>query len=485
MIEKRNTQSFKRELTVGVLKIVVAVLFIFVSTVCIASSTSGDGKDLKQKGNPIDPTSIPDRPNLLIEWGEGLFEIGEFREPLQLPTGAVWSPALWVFGGYHVAHHYQSNGRLGDGNDNHVITNRLDLFANLRLSGTERILIGFRPTDDVYSNPPQFTHYDFSPGSGKDKLNTEFNADINTLFFEGDFGELFPTLDHADSRALDIGFSVGRQQISIQDGILLNDNIDTIGLIQNTILTRSTNNISVTALFAWNQINRGARTILDDSARLYGIFSDLETFNHSIEFDLIYMDDTSDLIEGLFAGLSSTQRIRSLNSTFRAVGSYQTKDDALPGSVESGSIDTGALFTSELSITPHGGHDLVYFNAFYGLDKYTPAARGNGVGGAIANMGILFAGVGIGPYVSPLDNNPQDTYGFALGYQLLFAHGRRQLIFEYGFKQNEDINDNQAIGARLQQALGQHYIIQLDAYYSKVENLDDGLGTRAALRVKF
>ena len=57
-----------------------------------------------------------------------------------------------------------------------------------------------------------------------------------TLFFEGDFGEIFPGLDPYDTKLLDYGFSVGRQPVLIQDGLLINANrLDAVTVTRNTL----------------------------------------------------------------------------------------------------------------------------------------------------------------------------------------------------------------------------------------------------------
>ena len=64
------------------------------------------------------------------------------------------------------------------------------------------MLVGLRPLDYEVGNRRVFSGYDFHDG---DSING-FNSDIQTLFFEGDFGEIFPSLDWLDHKQLDYGF---------------------------------------------------------------------------------------------------------------------------------------------------------------------------------------------------------------------------------------------------------------------------------------
>ena len=66
-------------------------------------------------------------------------------------------------------------------------------------------------------------------------FKNELNVDIETLFFEGDLGSLAPNLDKAGITPIDLGFSLGRQAITFQEGILINDTVDAIGLIRNNL----------------------------------------------------------------------------------------------------------------------------------------------------------------------------------------------------------------------------------------------------------
>ena len=43
----------------------------------------------------------------------------------------------------------------------------------------------------------------------------ELNGELVSLFFEGDFGEIFPNLSRDDFSATDVGFSVGRQPLLV------------------------------------------------------------------------------------------------------------------------------------------------------------------------------------------------------------------------------------------------------------------------------
>ena len=222
----------------------------------LAIGGGDDGVRLTDEVLPPQGELVPERPNLLLELGDPLYASGPLREGFEIPTGAVWQPSLLVFGQYRTAVQTFDSGP----STRTEWANRLDLFANLQLSGTERFFLGLRPLDDN----GRFTGYTFEPDS-LEGGRSEFNLRPSHFFFEGDFGELFPGLDRDDSGALDIGFSVGRQPILLQDGLLVNDRIDSLVVTRNTAFAKNVSNLRVSGLVGWNDLERGNNVQTSDS----------------------------------------------------------------------------------------------------------------------------------------------------------------------------------------------------------------------------
>lgn len=420
----------------------------------------------------LDVDNYPQRPAPVIEWGNKFLGTGNIEPGIELPTGAVWQPSFMVFGTWRNAFQSFKNG--GNTSINEFAT-RLDLFANLQLSGTERILIGLRPLDQ----DGRFTSYRFNP-SRTDDWQSEENSDLTTFFFEGDFGEIFPNLDKKDRRGLDIGFSIGRQPLNYQAGMLINDSIDAIGITRNTLLPSGGSDMQITFLYGWNEVNRGDN-IEDDDARLYGLFFATDRPDTTINVDVVYVEDTVGSSDGLFWGVSDVRRIGHYNLSSRILGSHALDD-------ETAAVGDGYLLFSELSWTPAWTNDNVYINAFLGIDNFTSAARGPATGGPLGRAGILFAAVGLGEYGAPLNNSVQESYGAALGYQQFIDPIKNQLIYELGFKKNQtDENDDFSVaaGLRYRHVLTQRTIVQIDAFSSWNDSAADGKGFRFELRTEF
>lgn len=400
---------------------------------------------------------------------EPFLSTGDISPGFEIPGGAIWQPQLLVWGDFRSALQTYDNGTV----TTDEWANRLNLFAQLRLTGTERVLISVRPLD----KDGAFTGNRFKPEPDDNIDATNFR--MRTLFFEGDFGELFPNLDPDDSRKLDYGFAIGRQPLFKQEGMLANDNIDAIGVVRNSIRVEGASNLRVAGLFGWNEINRNDR-VEDTDAVLIGIFSELDINCCTIDVDAIWVSTDDPAGDGVFLGLSSVQRFGHLNTSFRFLLSKASEND-------NAAIGSGTLLFAETSFTPSRTDNNVYMNGFLGIDQYTPAALDEGVGGPLARTGILFAAVGLGSFGSPLNNAAGDVYGGAVGYQMFFSGGRKQFIAELGLRQETEGTEatSNAIGARYQQAFGRHTILILDGFFGDHDDLGDTSGLRAEARFKF
>ncbi|RDD62232.1 hypothetical protein [Ferruginivarius sediminum] len=432
------------------------------------------GSELSDEPIPMaTEDDLPARTPPLIEIGPDFLGTGNLPKGIELPTGAVWNPALWVFGSYRTALNYFDDGRNPETTE---WANRLDLFANLRLTGTERILFGMSPLRDE----SEFSGYTFD-SEVEEGWDNEFNADITTLFFEGEIVEIFPDLDPDDSGALDLGFSVGRQPLFFQEGMMVNDTQDALGITRDTIIIPGLSvDTRVTALWAWNDVNRDDNDE-DKDAQLFGVFTEGDWLTSTVQFDAAYVDSDND---GLYLGASSVQRMailgQTVNTAFRANTSFALDD-------ETSEVSDGTLLFAELSTTPHGTNNVLYGNAFWGIDEYSSASRDETAGGPLGQTGILFAAVGLGEYGSALSNRADNVMGAAIGYQMFFNDERTQVIFEAGGRAGteDEENDQAAIGARVQQAIGDRFIVRADAFVSAQDIGDTGSGFRTEFVTRF
>lgn len=471
------------------------------------------------------------RPRPILELGAPFLGSGPLRPGFTMPGGAVWQPSFMLFGNYRSAISVTDNGEL----TTTQWANRLDLFGNLYLTGTERFVIGIRPMDRTVNGVQRFSGYTgLSPdpldaGGWSNELN--FNWDTVThLFFEGDFQELFPNLDIEDRHPLDFGFSVGRQPINFQEGLLINDFIDAVGITRNNLKPGGTANLRITGLWAWNGINRNTpttpfvtRNLEAEHSWLVGVFTETDFRATTMAIDALFVrggtfvssgspqptaaDSPAEIAvpatDGIYVGVSFVQRIKAINTAFRVVGSAPVGEEtAADNPLEIGNAAaTGAVIFSEISWTPHHGQNLFYLNGFWALDEYRAAALDPLVPGPLARTGILFSGVGLGNYAAALSPTADEAVGAVFGHQIFFAHGRRQLLLEGGGKYSTSscagdergcAAQSVAAGARYQIAAGRRGVFVFDGYvaYDQLRGVrpQDSLlrlGSRVELLIKF
>ncbi|MGD8396266.1 MAG: hypothetical protein PVF43_12410 [Candidatus Eiseniibacteriota bacterium] len=431
---------------------------------------------------PLPLLPAPKRPKPILEIGEAFLGTGTLAQGIHIPGGAVWQPAFMLFGTFRTAVQTFDPGGPGSSTRRTEWANRFDLFGNLYLTFTERILVGFRPLDrdgrGPGSAPREFTGVNFSPEDGTDGGQDRFNFKLQTLFFEGDFSELFPNLDKDDSAGLDYGLSIGRQPVAFQEGLLINDTIDAVGITKANLKLPGTSNSRWSFLWGWNEFHRptGAGNLPDDSAMLFGLFTETDLRSQTIEFNAAYVNADEAAGDGGYLGLTSVMSNGSRNLTLHAVGSFATGD-------QTQFIDDGAVLLGELSWTPHGSLNLAYINGFWGINHFRSIARDPTAGGPLGRTGILFAAVGLGRYGSPLSNQADDAAGGAIGFQKFMktqgtAAARQQLILEAGGRVSteQDIAGRRvsayAGAARFQRALGRRWVVVVDAFAgARTQNL--------------
>lgn len=420
---------------------------------------------------PLQLEGFPQRPKPILELGERFLGTGTLGKGLKLPTGAVWQPALVAFGTFRTA--VQSFDR-GDDQVSEVVA-RLDFFGNLALSGTERLVVGFRSLDEN----GRFTSYilDSDRPGLEDGLRNELNTQVQSLFFEGELGEIFPGLSRNDFKSADYGFSLGRQPLLFQEGLLINDSIDGLGVTRNTFLPDGTSNFRATFFYGWDNINRsdrgqGRRNLEDRSAQLFAVLTSTDFPSSTLDIDAAYVRSDDDTRGDLVAvGISGVQRLGALNTSFRVLSSLALDD-------ETAVATDGTLLLSELSWTPHHSHDLFYITSFVAKDDFSSASRDPATGGPLGRAGINFASVGLGNYGAPLSNQARDVGGGAIGYQKFFDHTRKQVLVELGLRLGleDDVENQAAVTARYQSAFGRHFVVVVDGFAGYREGIVPGAG---------
>lgn len=422
---------------------------------------------------PLQVDEAPARPRPVLELGSDFLGTGVIRPGFELPGGAVWQPQLLVWGELRTA--VQTFDPSGAPDERiSEWRNRLDVFGELEVSPTERIVVGFRPLDDN----GEFTGCGFEPGDGG--CDHPFDPEVDIAFAEGNFGELLPDLDPDESRALDIEFSIGRQPLLFQDGLLIDDNMDSVAITRNNIALPGTTNTRVTALYAFNDIDRGFNRE-DKDANLAALLVETDVPASTINFDTAVVTSKATRGTSLHSGLSFVQRVGRLSTAVRGLYSRNLNGD-------SPFATSGGLLFAEATLVPPHTHDNAYVTAFFGIDEFSSAARAPAAGGPLGRTGILFGAVGLGGYGAPLGNDLDDSFGGALGYQMFFHRNRRWLTVEVGGRhrwKRDGARASGGAGLSYRHAIGRRAIARFDSFIGHREKRHLGWGARAEMLLRF
>jgi hypothetical protein len=444
-----------------------------------ADEHGGDKSLFSDKCIPL--ARIPQRPRPVIELGTPFLGTGIIRKGITMPGGAVWQPSLMAFATSRSA----VQGFRNDSDESQLVeaVTRLDLFGNLYLTQTERVVIGFRPLD----RDGRFTTRTLSgtPDGRFAPDSSVLNFTPSTLFFEGDIAELLPNLDKKDRRSLDYYISVGRQPLSFQDGALVNeDQMDMLGLTKANLKIGKLINTRITGVWGWGQITRhgATRNVTDASASLFGLFSEIDTRRSTIQLDAVYVQGSDSTGSGLHFGASDTRRIGGRSNTFRVMGS-------MPVGEEYDFNSSGLLIQNQIGWTPHHSDNWVYVTGFAGIGKFRSAARGQPNGGPGGPTGVLFAAPGIGRLGAPLGNQVDDAVGGAIGYQMFFSETRKQLLLELGGRasiQDSGPGTNQlGAGATFQAAVMRRWVLVFQGIGSyNTDSRQSLFGARTELQLR-
>lgn len=416
---------------------------------------------------------IPERRSL---FGQDRFlSPGPVDPGFETKTGARWRPSFMIFGNLRSA--VQSYEPAG-GPRTTEWANRLDIFGNFSLTSTERFLIGFRPLDDE----GDFTGYAGGPGVANDGFVNGFDGEPHTFFFEGYLDELFPNLDPHDRRNLDFGISIGRQPIVLQDGILANDDIDSIGITKHNLFRMNASATRISAFVGFHELHRNDN-LRDSSARFFALSGCFDYPGMTLEVDGAYV--TGDAYQGgdaAYFGIGHLAQLGYWHSTFRANASFAMNSRNARAAAD------GWLLTHQLSRTLPFNDDVLTLSSFFEIDDYTSAARGPATGGPLGNFSLLHQAVGIGTYGPAIDNDFDSQAGGSVTYQHFIDEAEsKQVIASVGGSGSTD-GGNDTTGAlvlQYQQAVSENLLWAVGGFGSVTTEGDKGFGMRTELNRKF
>lgn len=289
----------------------------------------------------------------------------------------------------------------------------------------------------------------------------------------------------------DFPFAAGFMPLVLQNGIWFEDAM--IG-VAATIPARNSPrldipNMDTTFFWGYDELESRAFGTEDGAAKVYGVANFLEAWGGYWELDYAYLEDRNSVLNRSYhnIGMAYTRRYgRWLSNSVRLISNAGQSIDGGENTAD------GYLLLIENSLITAAPSTVVpYCNWFFGSDRPQSVARDPGAGDILKNTGILFEADGMTGYPT-LDATGNDTYGAALGLNLLTPDFCQQLVLEGAFLQVHGdaadriaAGDQYGLGIRYQRPLNHAVILRLDGMVGFLDNADDISGLRIELRHKF
>jgi hypothetical protein len=427
---------------------------------------------------------------------------GKYTAPVQRPwvewwrpfySGGLYAPAIPVFSDVNpLTPHFLVYGdyraavgiHRKAGQPVRSIANRLNLEMDLRFTGTERLHAFMGPLD--HNN--RFTRFDFSD-SADARFEEELDAQLDTVFFEGDLGAMSGGVIGVDA-PFDLPFTMGRIPLLYQNGIWMEDAIDGVAIAfpwrhQPTL---NWSNYEVSFFAGFNQVTSPAFNNNNQAAQVFGSAWFIEAYDGYLEADYAYLNDHDQQGRSYHnSAIAYTRRYgERISNSLRLLGNIGQAGPRVDRSAD------GALLLWENSwVSSQPATVVPYWNAFLGYGRPQSVARAAGSGGILRNTGINFESDALTNYPT-LDESGSNAYGGAVGINLLSSDFRRQWVAEfaaldtYGDERLSLAPGAQyGLGTRWQRSLSNWTLVRADLMYGWLDQTADIYGTRVEFRWKF
>ena len=387
-------------------------------------------------------------------------------------------PKFYVYGDFRTA--VANNNNVGDAQA--VWANRLNLDIDLWLTATERFHMFWGPLDEGQAFSGLI--FDENRIDVDDRLDG-FDQNTDTMFFEGDLGYILGGLTGTPA-LFDLPFAVGLIPLVLQNGIWLEDGF--VGAAATIPARNSAEwdfaNFDTTLFVGFDELTTQAFPG-DDNAKFVGVTTFIERRNAYIELGWAFVDDPADQSRS-YHNFGASYTRRYLNAVSNSV---RTIINTGQGGPQADRTADGVLLIMENSLISRLPYNFVpYCNLFAGFDSPQPLGR---LQGPLKNTGINFETDFLTGYPI-LDDSANNTYGGALGIDLLGAQFDRQLMIEAAMVQafgnpadRIAPGDQYALGVRYQRKLNNWLLFRADAMHGWLQNSDDIDGVRVELRHKF
>ncbi|HUP80091.1 MAG TPA: hypothetical protein VM260_16170 [Pirellula sp.] len=416
-----------------------------------------------------------------VEWWRPFYTGGMYKPGVPVFSDVnLLTPSFIVYGDYRTGSGIHRN----NGKRVRSLAQRLNLDMDLRLTGTERFHMFTGPLD----HNGRFTRLDFSDNNNI-KFEEELDFQPDTAFFEGDLGAITGSW-LGDDAPFDLPFTCGLVPLLYQNGIWMEDAIAGFAVGAPWKHNRALNwaNYEATFFAGFNQVTSPAFSNDNNAAAVYGTAWFIEAYNGYIEADYAFLHDLDGLDRSYHnAAIAYTRRyFGRISNSIRLIGNAGQSGPPINRSAD------GALLLIENSLISSQPSTFVpYWNCFIGSGRPQSVARAANAGGILRNTGINFETDGLTGYPT-LNATASNSYGGAVGLNVMSADFRKQLVFEFAALDtygdpalSAAAGPEYALGTRYQTALNNRFIWRVDLMNGWFDNAPDIYGTRSEIRWKF
>lgn len=313
------------------------------------------------------------------------------------------------------AGNYSVFGSAFEQNDSRhdLIGHQLVLDFDLRLTGTERFHVQWRPVGERMSGG---SFYQFDDPRGYVDNST---VEPDRYWFEGELHSLVGP--YCDPLAMkDTNFLVGKFPFALHNNLLMNDEILGGVISRNNIHLGKLSNLNVQGFAGLNDVD----TYAGIESQVLGIHATVDHRKRLYEMTYAWLNSQRDR-DTHFLGISGTRFFGPLSLAGRAL--FKLGDEGGTGDAQLFVLESN--FTRAFHHNRLGVEKGVFFsNAFFASESW------NSLGGG--NFNRLRTGFEVTP-LTRLSTTPntQDTVGATCGVQLFRHHEDESLIPEFAWEQ--------------------------------------------------
>ena len=332
-------------------------------------------------------------------------------------SGYVWEPRFVGYGRYDLfAFAIEENNNRRD-----AIGQQLIVDLDLRLTGTERFHVQFRPLGEKNTGG---SFYQFSKPEGYIDNST---ARPERYWFEAELHSLLGSFVNP-SAVVDYHIIAGRFPFALQNNLLINDEILGVVINKNNIYAGPLSNLNVQLFYGFNDVD----SFHGSDSKLYGMNAAADYHNEFWEAMYAFVqNDVDSTRDAHYAAGSRTKMFGPTTIALRAM--FKWGDE--------GGSGNGHLFVAESNHTrvfdtkPLGIEKGVFYcNTFLATEGWNSIAGGN--------FNRLTTSFEVDPLVQIAAGRPaDDTWGASVGVQLFRRHEDESLIPEFAFQSP----DNEAV----------------------------------------